>query len=207
MTEPVAAPSGPPLALFDFDGTLTTADTMFAFVRHVVGGPRFALGLLWLAPGLVAHKLGLIPADKAKITLLRHFLGGRPATELEAAAARWSATALPALLRPDGLRRLAALRAEGAELFLVSASLDLWLRPFAEAQGMTLLCTEAEIDAEGRFTGGLASPNCNGDEKARRVTAATPLEGRARIEAYGDTTGDAAMLSLADRAFYKPFRT
>ena len=207
MTEPVAAPSGPPLALFDFDGTLTTADTMFAFVRHVVGGPRFALGMLWLAPGLLAHKLGLVPAHKAKTTLLRHFLGGRPAAELEAAAARWSATALPALLRPDGLRRLAALRAEGAELLLVSASLDLWLRPFAEAQGMRLLCTVAEIDAEGRFTGGIASLNCNGDEKAARVRASTALTGRARIEAYGDTAGDAAMLGLADRAYYKPFRS
>ena len=65
----------------------------------------------------------------------------------------------------------------------------------------------AEIDAEGRFTGGIASLNCNGDEKAARVRASTALTGRARIEAYGDTTGDAAMLGLADRAYYKPFRS
>jgi hypothetical protein len=36
------------LALFDFDGTITRADTLFHFLRHAVSGPRFWLGALAL---------------------------------------------------------------------------------------------------------------------------------------------------------------
>lgn len=206
MSAAARDPAGPTLALFDFDGTLTTADTMFHFVRFVVGGPRFVLGLLWLGPALALHAAGLIPADRAKATLLRHFLGGRPQAELEAAARRWTTEALPALLRPAGQARLAALRAEGARVVLVSASLDLWLRPYAEAAGMQLLCTAGAVDEAGRFTGALAGPNCNGPEKERRVRAALRLEDHARVEAYGDSAGDKELLALADAAYFKPFR-
>ena len=88
-----------PLALFDFDGTLTRSDTMFAFIRHVVGVPRLVIGLVWLSPMLVAHRLGFVAATPAKERLLRHFLGGRTREELLAASASFVDVA-------DGLLRI-----------------------------------------------------------------------------------------------------
>jgi phosphatidylglycerophosphatase C len=206
LSAPTRDPAGRTLALFDFDGTLTTADTMFHFVRSVVGWPRFLAGLALLAPALALHAAGFLSAHTAKVMLLRHFLGGRPARAVEQAAQRWTAEALPALLRPDGLARLAALRAEGAHIVLVSASLDLWLRPFAEAAELELICTQAEIDAQGLCTGRLVGSNCNGAEKARRVCARFDLAAHRRVEAYGDSSGDRELLALADAAYFKPFR-
>ena len=43
--------------LFDFDGTITTRDTMLPFVHHVRGTLRTLAGLAWLAPMLAAYTI------------------------------------------------------------------------------------------------------------------------------------------------------
>ena len=44
---------------FDFDGTLTTRDTLIAFIRYACGTSRFLLGFLLHAPLLGLMKLRL----------------------------------------------------------------------------------------------------------------------------------------------------
>jgi phosphoserine phosphatase len=68
-----------------------------------------------------------------------------------------------------------------------------------------VLCTELEV-AEGRVTGRLANNNCNGEEKLRRIKAELALEEYSEIYAYGDSSGDTAMLSIATQPHFKPFR-
>lgn len=191
------------LALFDFDGTLTTKDTMFVFLRHVVGPVRLSLGLLLLSPVLVAMKLGLVPNAKAKGMLLRLLLGGRSRDALEAAARSFVGVVDP-LVRPAGRERLRWHREQGHEVRIVSASLELWVGPWAEAQGVALLATPTGWQA-GRFTG-LGGTNCNGEEKVERVRAALDLEAFDVVHAYGDTSGDRPMLAIAQHAHFKPFR-
>ena len=41
------------IAFFDFDGTITTDDSLLKFIRFVVGDRRFLLGLVVLSPMLV----------------------------------------------------------------------------------------------------------------------------------------------------------
>ena len=45
------------LWLFDFDGTVTTADTLLAFIRHACGTVRFLAGFALFSPLLVLMKL------------------------------------------------------------------------------------------------------------------------------------------------------
>ena len=207
LGDPVPAVSTEPkvLALFDFDGTLTRADTMFAFLRFVVGDVRFALGMAWMGPLLVLQRLGVVPAATAKERLLLHFLAGMSREVLDGHARKFHEQVVPGILRPDGLARLSALQSAGAEMALVTASLDLWTAPFAAAKGMTLLATPARWDAAGNFAG-LGGTNCNGPEKAIRIQAQFNLPSYAQIEAYGDTSGDREMLALAHSTFYRPFR-
>lgn len=195
--------TAPGLALFDFDGTITTADTMFRFVKHVVGPVRFALGLLWLGPMLVLYKVGVIPNHRAKGILLRHFLGGRTRGELEAAAATF-ADEVDGIVRPGARERLAWHAEQGHHVQLVSASLDLWVGPWAARHGLPLLATPAGWDGE-RFTG-LGGTNCHGAEKVRRIDAALDRGGFERVWAYGDSSGDTEMLAIADEPAFKPFR-
>ena len=58
---------------FDFDGTLTTRDTLIAFIRYACGTPRFLLGFLLHAPLLVLMKLRLYSNGKAKQRLFTWF--------------------------------------------------------------------------------------------------------------------------------------
>ncbi|MCI6717608.1 MAG: haloacid dehalogenase-like hydrolase, partial [Prevotella sp.] len=53
------------LYAFDFDGTLTTADTLLAFIRYACGTWRFVWGFLVHSPLLVLMKLKLYPNYRA----------------------------------------------------------------------------------------------------------------------------------------------
>lgn len=59
------------LYAFDFDGTLTTADTLLAFIRYACGTWRFIVGFLLHSPLLVLMKLKLYPNYRAKQRILR----------------------------------------------------------------------------------------------------------------------------------------
>ena len=191
------------LALFDFDGTLTDRDTMLAFCRSVVGPYRFVAGMIMLSPMLFAYALRLLSADRAKV-LLRAFLAGRTRAELDAAGERF-ADLIDGWLRNGAMARLRWHRAQGHTVLLVSASLDLWLAPWARRHGLTLVCTGGAWDGDV-FTGRLATPNCNGPEKVRRVEALHDVREFERIYAYGDSSGDREMLALAHEPSFRPFR-
>jgi HAD superfamily hydrolase (TIGR01490 family) len=192
------------LALFDIDGTLTTEDTMFSYVRFVVGTPRYLAGLLWLSPILALAWLKLTDRAAAKGRMLKWFFRGRSRKELEAAAERFCSQRVPQLLRPEGIAALRKHRDDGHTVLLVSASLDLWLRPFAEAEGVLLLCTPTGW--VGDQMDGLGGPNCHGPEKVRRVREQVDTEEYGQIEAFGDSSGDREMLAMATNAHFKPFR-
>ncbi|HHO53172.1 MAG TPA: HAD-IB family hydrolase [Deltaproteobacteria bacterium] len=192
------------LALFDFDGTLIDRDSMLEFVRHCRGSTRFFLGMAWLSPVLVAHRLRLLAAERAKVIFLRHFLGGMERAALAEAAASF-ADRLDGFLRPGALERVVWHRSQGHDVWVVSASLDLWLEPWMERQGLRVLCTRGHFDGD-RFTGALSGPNCNGAQKALQIQQTLDLERYERIYAYGDSSGDTEMLALAHEARFKPFR-
>ncbi len=61
------------IALFDFDGTITTADSLIKFIRHAKGDMQTTLGMLLLSPMLIVYKLKLIPNYKAKQMMLSYF--------------------------------------------------------------------------------------------------------------------------------------
>ncbi|MFX5393220.1 HAD-IB family phosphatase, partial [Acinetobacter baumannii] len=76
----------------------------------------------------------------------------------------------PATLRPEAVAKLRGHQKQGHVCVLVSATLALYLRPWARDMGFDeVLATELEVDARGRFTGLLATPNCYGPEKAARL--------------------------------------
>lgn len=193
------------LALFDFDGTLTDRDTMLAFALHCRGPYRFWAGMLWLLPLFVGLRLGAIDRADAKRVFLRHFLRGMDRATLDRAAETF-ADRIEAWVRPAARDALSRHREQQDDIAIVSASLDLWLTPFAKLHDLRCLCTEAAITERGTFEGDLASPNCNGPEKVRRIRDAFDLEVYDGVTAYGDSSGDREMLALADESFYKPFR-
>jgi len=191
------------VAAFDFDGTITTCDSLQRFLSGALGWPRFALGALCALPWLAACALHLTDRHHAKERLLRATLGGRPAAQVEQWAADFVEHDLAQWLRPEMLARLAWHQAQGHQTVLVSASPSLYLRLWANKMGFdTALCTELEVSA-GRYTGRLASRNCWGPEKVRRLEAWWQDDEPTLLYAYGDSRGDSEMLARANVRWYR----
>lgn len=191
------------LALFDFDGTLTRGDTLLRFLVFAKGW-RGALSCAFplIFNGLRLFLSGRWSAEAAKSALLAVFFRGKTRSELALLGEQFCREKLPHLLRAEVFEKMLAHRQAGDAVALVSASVDFWLRPFAEKHGLALLCTMADFDANDCFSGNFATPNCNGQEKARRVAAHFDLAAFDKIEAYGNSAGDAAMLALAHAAHW-----
>ncbi len=193
------------IAFFDFDGTITTQDTMFAFLRHLKGSRVYYTKLITLVPVFAALKLGLLSNHRAKEILLRRFIGGMPEQDLIHACASFNATILLGIIRPAALTCIMQHQKDGTTVVVVSAAPVYWVRPWCDALGIPLLATQLEVK-DGLLTGQLLGNNCHGEEKVRRIRQAFDLSKFTTIYAYGDTEGDKPMLALAHKATFKPFR-
>jgi HAD superfamily hydrolase (TIGR01490 family) len=193
------------LALFDFDGTITRADTMLELARLHRGTAGYLLTMARLSPKLLIHTAGFLSATRAKEFFLTAFFKGMPLAEFEALCQHFCQYRLPALLRPAALERLQWHQKSGHLVYVVSASARQWLQPWAQQWQLPLLCTELEV-ANDRITGRLASTNCNGAEKLKRVQEVLQLSAFEEVYVYGDSAGDKELLSIATQPHFKPFR-
>jgi haloacid dehalogenase-like hydrolase len=66
------------LALFDFDGTITTTDTWTPFMRLAVRPARLAAGQVLLSPVVIGYKLGMISASRGRQVAARVGFQSRP---------------------------------------------------------------------------------------------------------------------------------
>ena len=183
---------------FDFDGTLTTRDTLLVFIRYACGTRAFLLGFLRYAYQLVLMKLGFYPNWKAKQHIFSYFFKG---IDLEAfnTLCRQFAADNRQLLRPEGHQLIAQAQAEGADVLIVSASIDNWVQPFFPE--VTVLGTQIEV-IDGRLTGRFLTKNCYGQEKVNRILALYPDRSSYHLTAYGDSRGDKELLAFADEAHW-----
>lgn len=194
-----------PLVAFDFDGTLTVRDSFTAFLRWRAGAGGWALGLVKMAPAVAAYARDR-DRGRIKAASVREFLKGVSRAELEADAEAFAAETWADFMRPDALEAWNAWGAKGAHRVIVTASPETTVAPFARRLGAEgLLGTRLVFDDADRITGAFSSPNCRGEEKVRRLRAAYGDDVRPAA-AYGDTSGDAEMLEIADEKGFRVFR-
>lgn len=197
------------LWLFDFDGTVTTADTLPLFIRHACGTARMLAGFALFSPLIVLMKLRLYPNYKAKQRLFAWFFKDMGEEEFNARCRAFAADSMN-LLRPKAVSFMRRCMDNGGQVCIVSASIDNWVRPFFRsiadgAQHEPLVIgTQVEVK-EGVLTGRFLTGNCYGAEKVRRVEAIFPCRNDYYITAFGDSRGDKEMLDYADERHYRPF--
>ncbi len=194
---------------FDFDGTLTTSDTLLEFIKYAKGRGRFLMVFLMYSPLLVMMKLHLYPNWKAKQQIFAHLFAGMRIEKFDALC-RGFAEENQHLLRPKGITLVHEALVAGAQVFIVSASIDNWVRPFFDIRnlkGVQVLGTQIEVE-DGKLTGRFKSNNCYGKEKVHRIAEVLKSFERSEyeIEAFGDSRGDKEMLAFADKGHFKPFR-
>ncbi len=187
------------VAAFDFDGTLTTSDTLVPFLRAVVGTRDLALAAISNAPRFALAVMNDRWRDAAKAALFRRVLAGRSEAGLRTLGERYADSIVTHRLRSGMPERIEWHRKQGHEIVIVSASPTLYLDAVGSRLGLdAVIATELEVGPDGSLTGEIVGANVRRAEKVRGLEAW--LGGAAEIWAYGDSTGDRELLERADHA-------
>jgi phosphatidylglycerophosphatase C len=198
--------SGKKIAFFDFDGTITTRDTLLEIIKFQKGKFAFLIGFLLNAPWLIAYKLKLFPNDDVKQKILTYFFSGTPELVFQQKCDLFAERKLPELIRSGALTEIEGLRARDFDIVVVSASAGNWIRKWTTGLRVQLIATRLEVK-EGLITGRIEGKNCHGEQKVVCIKEHLNLSEYEEIYVYGDSAGDKPMLALATKSFYKPFRT
>ncbi len=194
------------IAAFDFDGTITSKDTLLEFIKFAKGMRKFLLGFIILCPIIVLYKTRLLNNGKAKQIVFRFFFRGMSINEFNSFCSNFS-ICIDKILNYDALCTIGEHQKEGDTVIIISASIENWIRPWAEKNGITeIIATKIEIDENSNLTGNFSTENCYGKEKKNRFLSAYPNRSDYTMYVYGDSSGDYSLMGLADKSFYRQFK-
>lgn len=185
------------LALFDFDGTLTTKDSLAEFIKFAVGTPTYYFKLALFSPVFFLYKTKLMDNSYAKELLFRLYFYKINEDAFKTVAQKYGETKINDIIRENIYEKFLQHIKNGDRVIIVSASMRCWLEPFATKHKVELLCTELAFE-DKKFTGHFKTKNCHGEEKLLRVKAHLNLDDYDKIYTYGDSSGDDAILAIAD---------
>ena len=189
------------LALFDFDGTITSRETFPLFMRFAISKPRLVVGSIVFAPVVVGYRTGLVSGSTIRSSLIRFGFRGVPAASAEDAGRRFARDVLPGLVRPNAMERIRWHREQGDAIAVVSGALDLYLAHWCAEHRLDLFCSQLDTTG-GMLSGRYRGRQCVGEEKVRRVREKYDLSRYSTVYAYGDTEEDRDLLAIANRKFF-----
>ncbi|NJM57754.1 MAG: HAD-IB family hydrolase [Synechococcales cyanobacterium RU_4_20] len=143
-----------------------------------------------------------------KETLISQYFDGFDITQLETAGLRFATESLDQWLNPQALERLCWHQAQGHRVVIVSANLEVYLKPWAARYGIAeddVIASKLALNAEAKITGKLEGNSCYGPEKVSRLEATLGPLDQYYLYAYGDSKGDRELLACADEPFYRSF--
>jgi HAD superfamily hydrolase (TIGR01490 family) len=190
------------LALFDFDGTISTRDTTWDFIIQACGKRHTLYGFIRLSPIYFAYSLKRISHHEAKQAVIKHYFGDWEKEAFIKEAKHYARYIVPTIIRPEALNRIGWHLHMGHTVAVVTGSLEILLSEWCTGLGVDLIATGVDL---GSAFIGLSTRNCFKEEKAKRIQEKYDLKSFEFIHAYGDSNGDLEMLALADKQYYKCF--
>lgn len=192
------SPHAQAIAVFDFDGTLITGDSIVRYLRYAIRQGKLSVfsvpRLLWL--GLIG-KLGLMSAEEAKSRSLS-FLMRMSSGEQELFNRAFCREELAPRLYVKGLTRMKAHQERGEPVILLSASPSCYLKYMRLHLPVTAVLA-SPTDRQGRV-----SLNLRGQQKRRHLQQWTEDEGIPvdweNSSAYGNSASDLPVMRLCGHA-------
>ncbi|MEE4277416.1 MAG: HAD-IB family hydrolase [Halieaceae bacterium] len=192
------APEGPRIcAIFDFDGTLISGYSATAFIREQLRrGDLSAREFLELAGAMASFGLGNM-GFSAMMAATTQFLSGIEEKDYVALGEELFEKQIARLIYPEARALIAAHRAKGHTLAIISSATPYQVEPAAADLGIeNVLCTQLEVDDDGVFTGEVVRPTCFGQGKvdAAEVLADSVGANLGQSFFYSDSTDDQLLL-------------
>lgn len=214
--EPSPTPPRRLVAAFDFDGTLTRHDTLVPFLAKVAGWGTLVRSAARTGLAGIRGKVSLGDRDGLKELMIADLLSGRSEAELHHLGRTFAEEILAKRMNADVLTRLEQHVEAGHEVILVSASLVYYLDPIAEKFGLDAVIAVEPTVVNGTLDGTLSRPNVRAEQKAVRLAewlaqtepstsgaiGNTADQPDVELWAYGNSSGDLALLAEADNAFW-----
>lgn len=192
----------PDIAFFDFDGTITSDDTFSPFIFLAIPPKRLKRGKLTLAPLIIGYKLGLVSGRKLRTAIVSLGFKGCPADQIQQLGRQFSQDFIPNVIRPQAMQQIQWHLNRGDRVVVVSASMDVYLKPWCDLHNLDLICSEIEVK-DRLMTGRYLNLDCSGKRKKQRILDRYSLADFNEIYTYGDTTEDRDMLSLGTHQYYQ----
>ncbi len=193
------------LALFDFDGTITNKDSLFDFLKFSVGSTDYYVKLFLLIPVFLKFFMGKISNSQAKEKVFKFFYKDWPIDKFQKVSNNYSLNKINLIVKKSAVEKIEWHKKNNHQIIIVSASIENYLEEWCRQNQLELLGTKLEI-LENKITGKFITPNCNGEEKVKRIQNRINLSEFNLIYAYGNSKGDLPMLNLADFKYYKNFK-
>ena len=192
------------IAFFDFDGTITTKDSMVQFIFYCFGTFKTIKGFIYLSPIMIGYKLKIIKNHTAKRILLRFFFKNYPKKKFDEKAISFSKNKLPLIINRAAMSKIEWHQKKGHAVVVVTASIENWVKPWCDKKSLKLIATKLSSNKNNINTE-IYIENCFGLEKVNRIKKLYDLSNYETIYAYGDSDGDREMLELADFSHYREF--
>ena len=191
------------IAFFDFDGTITYKDSTINFIRFIKGNTKFFIGIFLLSPFLLLYKLNIISNNAIKNIIIKYYFKDMSIEYFRQMAEKFSLKYIDDIVRDKAIKRIKWHKEQGHTVVIVSASIDLWLKPWCYRNNINLISTK--LETKNSKISGICDKNCFGSEKVNRINREYNLSNYDYIYAYGNSKGDYEMLKIADEKYYKPF--
>lgn len=191
------------LVLSDFDGTITTHDSLRDFLLYAVGYKKFLIKMFPVIPWLIGYILRIADNQKVKKIVTKQFFTNFDLDEFNKKAENFALKILDRSVRPHIIDALRKHKLNGDKVIVVSASFTDYLKYWCNKEGFELISTKLEVK-DNKITGEFATPNCWGAEKIRRLSELFSLNNLhdkyEKIFVYADSPngGDKEMLELGD---------
>lgn len=192
------------LCVFDFDGTITRKDSYLLFIFYSVSLVKKIIGFTVFSPVYFFVLVKIISMHRFKEWVTGFFFKGMKDKDIIKYGDRFCDNVISKICYKQALDKIEWHKSNGHEVIIVSASLDVWIKPWCDANKLKYVSTTLQFQ-DGIVTGKFVGKNCNGAEKVRKLREIFDLSEYEEIYVYGNSSGDKHLLKLATHPFYKVF--
>lgn len=189
------------LALFDFDGTITSKDSATLFYKTLYNSPIVFVyrHLILCLPQYISYRLKLTDYIPLKRRRLQVHVGGLTEENFNRKVLEFQQMHLPSIIKNSALDRLSWHKDQGHEIWVVSASYDFLLSEWCKQMNIGLI---VNITVRNQHTCIFEGEDCNFNNKVHQIRKRVNLYDYSIVYAYGDSDGDMPLLSLAHKPHF-----
>jgi HAD superfamily hydrolase (TIGR01490 family) len=193
------------LAIFDIDYTITKKETLMELFKYVIKNDKRNLRFLPRAIYCgIMYALKIYDERKVKETFLK-FIDGINEQDLAVLVKKFYNEKLSTILYEDALKMMKKLKAEGYEIYLISASPEFYINKFYNIKEVDRIIGTKFSFNNGIFIRKMDGENCKGKEKVRRLEEVIKNE---KIEVdfkesymFSDSLSDKPLLDLVGKPY------